>query len=82
MERDDPKELGKKPRGKKSRIRDAGRKKTPGAVQQAQRWLSLRQEEARSRNNSSWSERANGWNGGIPPIAEMKGRGEKGIHWE
>lgn len=37
MEGDDPKELGKKPRGKKCRIRDVGRKKIPRAVWQAQR---------------------------------------------
>lgn len=50
IEGDDPKELGKQPRGKKSRVRGAGRKKTPEGVQQAQRGLALRQEEARSHN--------------------------------
>lgn len=45
-------------------------------------WLPLRWEEARSHNNNPWSEGADGWIGGIPPTAEMKGRREKGIHWE
>lgn len=50
IEGDDPKELGKQPRGKKSKVRDAGRKKTPKGLQQTQRGQALRQEEARSCN--------------------------------
>lgn len=43
---DDPKELGKQPAAKKSRIGAAGRKESPGAAWQAWRGLALGQEEA------------------------------------
>lgn len=77
MEGDEPKEPGKQPRVKKSRIREAGRKRTHGAVRQARRGLAPMQEEARS-HDKSWSEGADGWSGGIPPNCRDERQERKG----
>lgn len=60
-EGDGPKELGKQPGGKKSRIRDARRKKTPGAVWQAQRRLAASEAGGGQEPQQQFLERRGRW---------------------
>lgn len=73
-EGDGPKELGKQPAGKKSRIRDAGRKKAHGAARQDCRGLSGSEAGGGQEPQGQFlGRRADDWSRGIPPTAGMKG---------